>query len=99
MKETHAQRLDAESDPGFLAFCKQHARMCPACGVLIWRYAGCDHMSCRCGHNFNWTDADAQVGAPGELVGTSNSPPTAEGGAGQQQEQMRTDFDFESDDD
>jgi hypothetical protein len=28
---------------------------CPGCGVLIEKNAGCDHMTCRCGHHFYWT--------------------------------------------
>ena len=43
----HTQRLADESDPTFLAFASEHARRCPACHVLIWRSAGCDHMACR----------------------------------------------------
>ena len=44
MRTSHNHRLLAESDKTFVDFCKQHARACPTCGVLIWRYAGCDHM-------------------------------------------------------
>ena len=28
------------------------------CRVIIYRYAGCDHMSCRCSRSFNWSQAD-----------------------------------------
>ena len=57
----HTQRLADESDPTFLAFASEHARRCPACHVLIWRSAGCDHMACRCGHRFNWSSLEARV--------------------------------------
>ena len=26
--------------------------------LRIYRFAGCDHMNCRCGHSFNWRQAD-----------------------------------------
>lgn len=74
MRASHQQRLDGESDTAFLQFAKEHTRMCPACGVVIWRYAGCDHMSCRCGHNFDWGAEEARVqlprssGRPGEAA-------------------------------
>eukprot|EP00316_Scyphosphaera_apsteinii_P004540 CAMPEP_0119334708 /NCGR_PEP_ID=MMETSP1333-20130426/87871_1 /TAXON_ID=418940 /ORGANISM="Scyphosphaera apsteinii, Strain RCC1455" /LENGTH=480 /DNA_ID=CAMNT_0007345067 /DNA_START=65 /DNA_END=1503 /DNA_ORIENTATION=- len=58
---THKQRLTSETDKLFLGFCREHARACPACGVVIWRSAGCDHMSCRCGHEFNWGAAEARI--------------------------------------
>lgn len=73
LRANHAKRLEGESDPSFLAFCKEHARSCPACGVLIWRYAGCDHMSCRCGHRFNWNEAAARVGHP-DAIERPNPP-------------------------
>jgi hypothetical protein len=28
---------------------------CPKCGVQIEKNGGCDHMTCRCGHEFYWT--------------------------------------------
>lgn len=37
------------------------------CRVIIYRYAGCDHMSCRCGRSFNWSQADR--------VGEGSAPP------------------------
>lgn len=61
LKNSHERRLDGETDAAFVAFCREHARACPACGVIIWRYAGCDHMHCRCGHHFQWTDRMAIV--------------------------------------
>jgi len=35
-----------------------HARdmkHCPSCSVLIQKNGGCDHMTCRCGHEFSWS--------------------------------------------
>lgn len=31
------------------------AKRCPACGEHIIKNGGCDHMTCRCGHEFWWT--------------------------------------------
>ena len=61
VRSSHVQRLDGETDAAFVAFCREHARACPACGVIIWRYAGCDHIHCRCGHHFQWGDVRARV--------------------------------------
>eukprot|EP00325_Prymnesiales_sp_UTEX-LB-985_P023949 CAMPEP_0174719780 /NCGR_PEP_ID=MMETSP1094-20130205/31957_1 /TAXON_ID=156173 /ORGANISM="Chrysochromulina brevifilum, Strain UTEX LB 985" /LENGTH=626 /DNA_ID=CAMNT_0015920149 /DNA_START=125 /DNA_END=2005 /DNA_ORIENTATION=+ len=68
MRATMSKRFDGESDSAFVGFCREHTRMCPACGVVIWRYAGCNHMSCRCGNEFDWGAADARVvvAAPGQ---------------------------------
>lgn len=53
----HASRLDEVfADAELLAFAREHCRVCPACGVLIYRYEGCNSMRCRCGHTFNWAD-------------------------------------------
>jgi hypothetical protein len=30
-------------------------KACPGCGLLIMKNGGCDHMTCRCRHNFWWT--------------------------------------------
>merc|ERR1711939_640921 len=38
----------------FLAWCMQNTRVCPTCSVIVYRYAGCNHMSCRCGASFDW---------------------------------------------
>lgn len=57
----HTQRLADESDRDFLRFASEHARRCPACQVLIWRYEGCDHMQCRCGTSFNWSSPEARL--------------------------------------
>jgi hypothetical protein len=62
MADEHASRLeDVFGDPDLLSFTRQHCRVCPACGVLIYRYQGCDHVLCRCGLAFNWQDSVAQI--------------------------------------
>ncbi|CAK9105726.1 10 kDa heat shock protein, partial [Durusdinium trenchii] len=38
----------------FLEWTKRQTRACPNCNVLIFRHAGCDHMTCRCGTAFDW---------------------------------------------
>ena len=53
--------------PRFAAWAATEARACPNCRVLIFRYAGCDHMQCRCGAHFNWQTADG-VGARRSLA-------------------------------
>lgn len=64
MAAKHIQRLTDESDPDFLAFCSEHARRCPACHVVIYRYAGCDHVACRCGKSFNWGSPEVRIALP-----------------------------------
>ena len=71
MQASHKDRLSNEADVAFLEFCREHARQCPACGVLIWRYAGCDHMHCRCGHHFDWTATDAHIAVRPAMHATS----------------------------
>jgi len=65
----HASRLLEESDEAFIGWCREHARQCPACTVVIWRWTGCDSMQCRCGKSFNWSSPEARITvgtAPGE---------------------------------
>jgi len=33
-------------------------RCCPQCRAPIYKDGGCDHMECRCGHRFNWSEAE-----------------------------------------
>ena len=61
---SHHTRLVGESDQDFLKFARDYARACPACGVLIFRHAGCNHMQCRCGTQFDWNDAATRVRIP-----------------------------------
>jgi hypothetical protein len=44
-------------DAEFIAWAQDNTRNCPRCSVIIYRFAGCDHMSCRCGMSFNWKEA------------------------------------------
>ena len=66
MAESHSHRLRGEGDAAFLQFAQEHVRTCTACGVLIFRYEGCNHMTCRCGNEFDWNEAAAQVRRPAE---------------------------------
>merc|ERR550514_45101 len=68
----HARRLNDEGDAAFLALAGSQLRRCPGCHVLIYRHAGCDHMHCRCGRNFNWSQAEARV-----TTGAAPAAPTA----------------------
>lgn len=75
MRASHQNRFAGESDAAFVGFCREQTRMCPACGVVIWRYAGCNHMTCRCGNEFDWTAQSARVVAlPSSPTGTSQPP-------------------------
>ena len=50
-------------DGDFVAWASKDCRACPNCRVIIFRYAGCDHMSCRCGASFNWNTTGLKIGA------------------------------------
>jgi small GTP-binding protein len=41
----------------FITWLHDNSRNCPSCSVLIFRYAGCDSMLCKCGQSFNWKKA------------------------------------------
>ena len=64
--ESHLETLnksaaDGTADENTLAFmnwARGNVRVCPSCRVIIYRFAGCDHMRCRCGYSFNWREAD-----------------------------------------
>jgi len=47
----------AGKDTEFVTWAHDHTRNCPRCSVIIYRFAGCDHMRCRCGMSFNWSEA------------------------------------------
>jgi hypothetical protein len=60
----HAQRAaelmrDAKAgkDMELITWLHDNTRKCPLCSVIIYRHGGCDHMSCKCGHAFNWAVA------------------------------------------
>lgn len=50
-------------DRTFAAWAGANARACPVCRVIIYRYAGCDRMACRCGAIFSWASPAASVTA------------------------------------
>ena len=65
VEAANARRLSSLSseDKGFQQFCSAHARKCPSCHVIIWRHSGCDHMTCKCGREFDWNkDEAAKIG-------------------------------------
>jgi len=37
------------------AIADPHMKHCPSCNALIEKNGGCDHMICRCGHSFRWS--------------------------------------------
>mmetsp|Transcript_92903 Transcript_92903/g.170343 ORF Transcript_92903/g.170343 Transcript_92903/m.170343 type:complete len:336 (-) Transcript_92903:227-1234(-) len=37
------------------AIADPHMKHCPSCNALIEKNGGCDHMRCRCGHSFLWS--------------------------------------------
>mmetsp|Transcript_23244 Transcript_23244/g.62342 ORF Transcript_23244/g.62342 Transcript_23244/m.62342 type:complete len:106 (+) Transcript_23244:916-1233(+) len=61
MAGKHTQRLADETDESFLAFCAENTRRCPACQVVIFRHAGCNHMRCRCGMAFDWNATELRI--------------------------------------
>lgn len=40
---------------------RRHLKLCPRCSAAIEKNEGCDHMTCRCGHHFNWSTAATVV--------------------------------------
>jgi len=72
LEKAKARHLDylkvlgsSEDDPDsqFLAWAKENTRTCPQCRVIIYRFEGCDSISCTCGYNFNWAEASNRVDA------------------------------------
>jgi len=45
----------------------EEMKRCPSCNALIEKNGGCDHMTCRCGHSFNWSEVP--------VLATSTSTP------------------------
>ena len=57
-------------DRDFAAWARENARACPTCRVLIYRYAGCDHMRCtRCHTDFSWSQQPGGRDPSGGLFG------------------------------
>lgn len=70
IQAANARRISnlASEDTQFLDFCASHTRKCPSCHVIIYRHAGCDHMTCSCGFEFDWTRSEeAKIGRDGRL--------------------------------
>jgi len=40
---------------------RAHLKYCPQCRFAIEKNEGCDHMTCRCGHEFDWAAAETVV--------------------------------------
>lgn len=36
-------------------------KLCPSCNAPIEKNGGCDHMTCRCGHHFRWSEVPSVV--------------------------------------
>lgn len=54
--------LDTATRRAYQRFARAaHLKVCPSCGAHIAKAGGCDHMSCRCGHRFNWSQARTVV--------------------------------------
>lgn len=53
-REGTRQRLKNEEDETQRLFERNNVKQCPRCNVNIYRTVGCDHMTCRCGHEFCW---------------------------------------------
>ena len=47
--------IGGEVDPSSLSLMNDRTKLCPSCKVPIEKNKGCDHISCRCGHDFWWT--------------------------------------------
>lgn len=52
------------------------AKACPACSTPILKNGGCDHMTCRCGHEFYWTNLQpyGRSGAPAPTAPGAQAP-------------------------
>ena len=57
----YAEQLQADAAAGkdieLVSWLHDNTRNCPRCSVIIYRFAGCDSMSCKCGMSFNWQQA------------------------------------------
>ena len=43
-----------KGDNATRVYYEQHTKSCPECKEAIEKNDGCDHMTCRCGHEFCW---------------------------------------------
>ena len=63
-----ASEAASADDRDFAAWATRACRACPNCKVLIYRYAGCDHMTCKCGETFNWGASNVAVAAASDAL-------------------------------
>mmetsp|Transcript_8776 Transcript_8776/g.14218 ORF Transcript_8776/g.14218 Transcript_8776/m.14218 type:complete len:581 (-) Transcript_8776:36-1778(-) len=54
-------QASTRADQLFLEWAQTEARVCPACRVLIYRYEGCNNMTCTCGRHFRWCDIECSI--------------------------------------
>jgi len=57
----YAEQLQADAAAGkdaeLLSWLHDNTRNCPRCSVIIYRFAGCNSMNCKCGMAFDWQSA------------------------------------------
>lgn len=46
------------NDEASEAFIQESSKICPRCGILTYKFTGCNHMTCRCGCEFCWICGD-----------------------------------------
>ena len=52
-----AKAAHAEEEAATRRYLYRFTRFCPGCQARIVKEEGCDHMLCRCGKAFNWSEA------------------------------------------
>ena len=52
-----ARAAHAKEEAATFRYLRIHTRACPKCKAKISKDGGCDHMLCRCGKSFNWSEA------------------------------------------
>jgi hypothetical protein len=57
----------------FVSWAEKEARVCPVCNVIIWRYQGCNHMTCRCGGHFDWSDPARRLNQAARRAATTRA--------------------------
>ena len=62
---------DAEPGTNLGLLDKKASRPCTKCYCILYRYTGCDSMTCHCGHRFDW--GAAKWPKPGDLVSKASS--------------------------
>jgi len=54
-------QFDMDSSRHSSACLALHLKQCPSCAASIEKNGGCNMMTCRCGHSFNWLDVPTTV--------------------------------------